>query len=332
MDPRDEFMHPVGEDRAWSESYYFNFYDGETGVGMFARMGFRANDGTVDGLCGIYLGGRHVAFIYARERLPEPYDTLRAGGLSLERREPFKRWGVKYSGPAQDIADDRVLITRRKERPADWFTPAHAEMDLTFEALNDPYYTPGSGLHGHFEQVGRVHGVVSVGDSRVAVDGFGVRDKSWGPRTWQAGNRPAGEQPKQAPVEDDATPRPFMHWFSLNFGPDLAIGSSCGRRGDEMRGGGWVWRDGQNFVLEDVLVTSTYDPGTILHDSLVLTGKDSGGKEHRVEGKLITVTATKIPMPGGGATFVNEGLARFETGGKVGYGIAEYWHSVKVDE
>ena len=25
MDKNDEFMHPPGEEKAWSESYYFNF-------------------------------------------------------------------------------------------------------------------------------------------------------------------------------------------------------------------------------------------------------------------------------------------------------------------
>lgn len=325
MDERDEFMHPLGEDRAWSESYYFNFHDPERGVGMFARMGFRANEGTVDGLCGVYLGGHRVAFIYARERIAD-YNDLRAGGLSLERMAPFKRWGIRYRGPAQDIADDRILITRRKERPANWFTPAEVTMDLNFAALNDPYYTPGSGAHGHFEQVGHVTGRVAVGNDRWNVDGFGVRDKSWGPRTWQGGG--GGPARPAAGLAEDAGPRPFVHWFSLNFGDNLAFGASCGRRGEEMRGGGWAWRDGKNLVLEDVSVTSTYEPGTILHRSLTMTGRDSGGAEHRIGGELITVTATKIPMPGGGATFVNEGLARFTLGGRIGYGIAEYWHAV----
>ncbi|MDZ7727348.1 MAG: hypothetical protein U5Q44_03655 [Dehalococcoidia bacterium] len=103
MDPNDDFMHPVGDDSAWSESYYFNFCDPRSEVGLFARMGFRANEGTVDGLMGIYLGGHRVAFIYGREQLPEPYDTLQAGGMSFDRREPFRTWGIRYDGPAQDI-------------------------------------------------------------------------------------------------------------------------------------------------------------------------------------------------------------------------------------
>ncbi|MCA3735322.1 MAG: hypothetical protein INE97_08290, partial [Phenylobacterium sp.] len=52
----DEAMHPTGEDRAWSESYYFNFVDPKTGVGMFTRMGFRPGNGWADALHAVYLG------------------------------------------------------------------------------------------------------------------------------------------------------------------------------------------------------------------------------------------------------------------------------------
>ncbi|HJP41159.1 MAG TPA: hypothetical protein QGF35_05585 [Dehalococcoidia bacterium] len=329
MDTRDEFTHPVGDHSAWSESYYFNFVDSDQEVGMFARMGFRANEGTVDGLCGIYLGGHRVAFIYSRERIGELSDDLRAGGLSLERVQPFRRWGIRYSGPAQDIGDDRVLVTRRKERPEGWFSPAEASMDLVFEGLNDPYYSPGGGEHGHFEQVGHVRGTLAVGGRSWTVDGHGVRDKSWGPRTWQGAGSDL-EEP-QADENQSEGPRPFMHWFSMNFGPDYAVGASCGRRNGEMRGSGWTWRDGKNLILGDITVTSEFEPGSILHNSLAFTGTDEEGVQHDIDGSLITVTATKIAMPGG-ATFVNEGLARFNAGGRTGFGIAEYWHAVSVGD
>ena len=57
----DEAMHPTGEDRAWSESYYFNFVDPKSGVGMFTRMGFRPGNGWADALHAVYLGGQRVA-------------------------------------------------------------------------------------------------------------------------------------------------------------------------------------------------------------------------------------------------------------------------------
>ena len=327
MDSRDETLHGAGDHPAWSESYYFNFYDPKSQVGMFARMAFRLNEGTVDGLMVLYLGGHRVAFTYTRERLDGPVKALKAGGLSLELEHPFKTWHVRYSGPAQDIADDRILVTRRKERPDGWFTPATVEMDLTFEGSIDPYYTldDAGGERNHFEQPGRVTGTVKVGDESWDVDGFGVRDKSWGPRTWQAG----GSSTSDTKTEQPAGPAPFVNWLSMNFGPSFAIGASCGLRDGVMRGAGWIQRDGMILALKDIRVESQFEPDSILHKSLVFTGTDEMGVEHRVEGELLTVTPTKIPMPGAGATFVNEGLARYTLDGQTGYGIAEYWHTVE---
>jgi hypothetical protein len=114
----------------------------------------------------------------------------------------------------------------------------------------------------------------------------------------------------------------------MNFGPDLAVGASCGLRDGVMQGAGWIYRDGRTMALNDIRVESEFEPDSILHKSLVFTGTDAEGQSHRIDGDLITVTPTKIPMPGAGATFVNEGLARFTKDGHTGYGIAEYWHAV----
>ncbi len=46
-----------------------------------------------------------------------------------------------------------------------------------------------------------------------------------------------------------------------------------------------------------------------------------------VDGTVLTICPTKIPRRDG-VTFVNEGLARFETEGRTGFGIAEHWHAV----
>ena len=114
----DENMHPTENDPAWSESYYFNFVDPESRLGMFTRMGFRPGSGWADALHVIYLSGKRVAFTYGRREIQadlSAYDgDLTAGSLTLECSEPHQRWQV---------------------------------------------------------------------------DGFGVRDKSWGPRDWGAGDR-----------------------------------------------------------------------------------------------------------------------------------------------
>lgn len=340
MNPDDERMHPVRAEPAWSESYYFNFVDPDSKLAMFTRMGFRPGDGWADGLHVVYLGGQRVAFTYGRRAIGgdlTQYDgDLCVGGLRLECMDPFGSWRISYDGDAQDIADAAIMLERSKLRPAGWFRPAHLRMAVEFAGLFPPHYA-GQGARGHFEQTGRVHGDIALDGVTHRVSGYGVRDKSWGPRDWGANQGgaataaaaagPAAAAVAAAPA--DAAPAPFVNWFSMNFGAGLAMGGACGRAADgAMRGTGWIQRDGITENLVDVLIETVYRPASILHTQIRLTGKVASGRAVVVDGSMLTVCPTKIPMPGG-ATFVNEGLAELRCDGLTGYGISEHWHMVR---
>jgi hypothetical protein len=115
----------------------------------------------------------------------------------------------------------------------------------------------------------------------------------------------------------------------MNFGADLALGGACGRTADGgFRGKGWIQRDGDTLELTEVTMTTTYDDGNpLLHETVRLTATDSAGATIAVDGTVLAICPTKIPRRDG-VTFVNEGLARFETDGRTGFGIAEHWHAV----
>ena len=326
----DENMHAVGDDPAWSESYYFNFVDPKTGIAMFTRMGFRPGSGWADGLHVVYLGGRRVAFTYGRRDIGtdlSAYDgDLRAGDLTIECVAPHEKWRIAYDGPAQDIRDAEVLLERSKLRPDGWFDPARLSMNLEFDCLTEPHYA-ASGERGHFEQSGRVTGQISLGNEAWQVEGYGVRDKSWGPRDWGAGSSSSASTPS---ATDDDSPKPFVNWFSMNFADRAALGGSCFRHADGVvRGEGWMLRDGKSLALKDVVIETVYKPDSIIHKSVVLTGTTEDGESIHITGDVSCVCPTKIPMPGG-ATFVNEGLARFDWDGLEGHGIAEHWHAVRL--
>lgn len=324
----DEQMHPVGDDPAWSESYYFNFIDPASKLGMFTRMGFRPGNGWADALHVVYLEGKRVAFTYGRRNIEHDltrYDgDLTAGDLTLICEVPHERWRLRYDGPAQDIADATILLERSKSRPDGWFTPANLTMDVAFDCLTEPHYA-ASGARGHFEQSGRVTGTIVLGDERWTVAGYGVRDKSWGPRDWGAGSRDS--MPKSS---ERSGPTPFVNWFSMNFGDYAAMGGSCFRHADGViRGEGWLQRGGHSGALKNVVIETDYEPDSLIHRAVRLTAETGDGEPIRIDGDVLSVCPTKIPMPGG-ATFVNEGLAEFRWGDRVGYGIAEHWHAVSL--
>ena len=76
-------------------------------------------------------------------------------------------------------------------------------------------------------------------------------------------------------------------------------------------------------------MTTEFDPSDpLLHTSVQLRATDSEGTEIVVDGTVLTICPTKIARRDG-VTFVNEGLARFETDGRVGFGISEHWHAVR---
>jgi hypothetical protein len=331
FDPADEYFHAVGEDRSWSESYYFNFTDPTLEIGAFTRMGFRPREGWADALHAVYLPGGRVAFTYGRRTdiTPEVVESMGAGDLAvadltLRRGEPFGSWGMVYSGDAQVMDDPTVMLAATKDRPADWCSVTPLAMDVTFTGAASPHYARG-GSQGHFEQTGQVRGTIVVGDERWEVEGFGVRDKSWGPRTWQAPSGSASKAAQPASVTQGC----FINWFSMNFGADVALGGTCGRVADgSMRGKGWIQRHGEVTELTEVTMTTVFDPSNpLIHTSVQLTAIDAGGDTVVVDGTVLTICPTKVPRRDG-VTFINEGHTRFVMDGQVGYGIAEHWHAV----
>jgi hypothetical protein len=331
----DELMHPVGEDRAWSESYYFNFVDPKTGIGMFTRMGFRPGNGWADALHAVYMGGERIAFTYSRRDivtdLTQYNGDLKVGGLTITCDEPFKRWRLQYDGPAQDIPDGAVLMIRGKARPEGWHTPSTLSMNVDFQGLTEPHFA-ARGAHGHFEQSGRFSGSLKLGADERAFDGHGVRDKSWGPRNWggsASSGGSSGSASAASRMSRPDAPNPFVFWFSMNFGAEMSMGGSCGRGADGViRGLGWIQEGDVHGELTDIVVeNTTFRPGSILHDTVTLTARKPDGRAIRIEGKVTGMVPTKIPFPGG-ATFVNEGLAEYTLDGRKGYGIAESWHNV----
>ncbi len=314
LDPHHDRQHPVEDDEAWSESYYFNAYDPASDSGFFTRIGVRPNEGTIDVSMHVWLpGGRFASYRHKREQTEMISSPLEVGGVTYRCLEEGKRW--------QLMTDGEGRVYERGERA---HRHARVQIEVQFDALTPLIGADGQGKDGagasaatrlstgkgHLEQSGRWTGWIQIDDERFdfGPEARGNRDKSWGPRRWGG--------PK------------MWRWFSINIGDDVHFGGIRIGTEDGDLHRGWVWKDGAHASVREWRVkTGTRDDG-VTQKTVDLTVVDSEGREHALRADVMRV------IPGGanpGGTIVNEGLAKWTHEGVTGYGIAEYLHQFHDD-
>ena len=317
----DDLMHPNTGESNFNESAYYNFYDPACRLGGFVRLGLRPNEGHGEMTVCLYPPDGSSAFMYARPKV-QTNERFDGAGLSFEVRTPFREHAIRYDGPVclmarpLDLMDPRRAFTENPHRPA--------TIELRYEGLS-----PGFGgepreerdgvlasvraeksgqefARGHLEQHGRAVGRVVIDGHEFPIDGFGLRDHSWGPRYWQA-------------------PR-YYRWLTMNFGADAGIAAALTvqRDGREVHGG-YVYRRGEaNRLLGRVEVESTYAGPERLHTGLVATLHPAdGGPPERVEGRVLSMVPLRNRRQGV-TTRIAEGLTEWRWGERTGYGWSEY--------
>lgn len=319
LDPADEYMHSLEEASNFNESMYFNVYDPEAGMGGFFRLGNRANEGYAEMTTCLYLPDGRVAFMFDRPRI-EHNDAFDAGGMRFEVVEPFTALKVTYSGRAVILDDPLVMANPRKAFTESPWTEVEASLDyygvspmMGGEPVNDdgsPLTEDLSGgfARGHYEQHVGARGSIRVGDEEWEIDGYGLRDHSWGPRYWQA---------------------PWYYrWLTMNFGDDAGfmvsrIVSQDGR----VRMGGVVFEDGAYTHVEHCEVDTEWAGEDTYHQRITATVR-AGGKEHIITGEVMSMVPlrNRRTTPDGEqlVTRISEGMTRWEWNGRTGYGLSEY--------
>lgn len=170
---RDDRFHPPPQpDPSWAETAWFAFAAPERRLGGTLYPLFRSSLGVCalgvavwdDTACEPWRAR------YARRlwHLPIPEGELtdfEIGGLHIRCLEPLSRYHVRYRD------GDRV------------------EIDLEYGALFGPYAPLVTPERGHLDQPCRVVGSVRLRDETIPIDGFEMRDRSWGPRDDQRRTR-----------------------------------------------------------------------------------------------------------------------------------------------
>ncbi len=319
LDPEDEYTHAVEAAENFNESMYFNVYDPAVRTGGFFRVGNRPNEGYAEVTTCLYLPDGSVGFMFGRPEI-SGNGAFDAGGMRFECHVPFEDLRVGYEGKVVlldnplDMADPRKGF---KENP--W---VDAAVELRYAGVSPMF---GGELVGdddkplaenpaqafaraHYEQHVAAKGTIRVGDDEWAVDGFGLRDHSWGPRFWQA------------PW--------FYRWLTANFGADFGfMVSIVASREGVRRMGGMVLSGGEYSMVDTVEIDTDWTAEGDYHDSIRVRAK-TWKKTYEIEGRVLSLVPlrNRRAAPDGTElmTRISEGLTEWSCEGRTGYGLSEY--------
>jgi hypothetical protein len=320
LTPEDDYLHAVEEASNFNESRYYNWFDDATGSGGWVRMGNRPNEAYAEMTACLYLPDGRIGFMFKRPEI-DGHTAHDAGGLRFEVVTPFECHRVTYDGKVCLLADPRQMTDPRAAFRENPYEPCH--IDLVVDAVGPPWggerrspegraapATTGMDAfaRGHTEQHTRSRGTIRVGDLKLTItDGLGLRDHSWGPRSWQSVW--------------------WYRWLTVNLGPDLGFscvvaGTEAGGRSvhgflyDVSRYGSPRW-----VPVREVDLTSQYDADWFPTTSRAIVSTDD--HTYEVEG---TVWST-IPLRNqraGLMTRITEGMTRWSCEGRRGSGLSEY--------
>jgi len=310
LEPVDEYMHELGPEPTFNESMYFNLYDPAHRLGAWFRIGNRANEGHAEMTVCLYLPDGRVGFMFRRADI-DSNDRFDAGGLRFEVEEPFERLTVRFAGKVVLLDEPTQMADPKRAFTENPYT--EASVAITYTRVSDmfggepdePHEKPGEEFaKGHYEQLVGATGTITVGDETWTVDGAGLRDHSWGPRTWQAPH--------------------YYRWLTANGGRDWGFMLSRIARpdgpGTRM---GFVWDDGVMHLCPDVELSTTWQGDDSYHQGVTFRLR-SGDAEWKGTGKVLNL----IPLRNrreGRVTRISEGLTEWTLAdGRVGYGLSEY--------
>ncbi|MGE0667247.1 MAG: hypothetical protein AB7O49_11880 [Sphingomonadales bacterium] len=321
LDPQDEYTHTPEAAKNYNESMYFNMYDPRQRIGGWFRIGNRPNENYAEMSLCLYLPDGKVAFIFKRADIANN-DAMDAGGMRIEVIEPFKRLKVSFDGDACLLADPHQMANPKKAFSENPMVKVAMSLDYTGvspmdggEIVNEDGSTLAldpekSFLRGHYEQHMRATGRIEVDRQSWDVSGFGVRDKSWGPRHWQAIS--------------------WYKWLPMNFGPDFGMVMTVTGTPDGKRASGMVFEDGRYWPIEDARIEAEFDEN-FYQKALTAWCRTEKG-EYRVDGKVLSLIPlrNRRTAPDGTMlhTRITEGMTEYRCNGKVGYGLSEFLDQV----
>jgi hypothetical protein len=316
LEPADEYCHEPDAATSYNESMYLNALDPARGVGAWFRLGNRVREGQAEMSCCVYLPDGRVGFMFKRPRI-ESNAALDAGGLCFEVVEPLRRLRLTYAGSLCVLARPRDMADPARAFRENPVVRAAVTLDCT--GLAPPYggrpvAADGAGAaadpaqsfaRAHYEQHVAIAGTIAVGDERWPIAGLGLRDKSWGPRFWQAIR--------------------WYRWLPISFGPDFGMVLTL-IGGERTREAGMVMHDGAYVPIRTARIESEWDADG--YQTALRAEAHTDTRRYEVTGRVRSLIPlrNRRTAPDGVAleTRITEGLTEYRCDGRVGWGLSEY--------
>lgn len=289
VDDADERLHAIGSPSPhWSDSLYFNAWDPATGTFLMTRMAVRPNEGVRTAGMLVWLDGV-PAWGYGRDLEGQPtsdWDVMAMGGMTYRMDQALQRWLVQLHD-----GDDQV----------------HLRFEGVTPCVDYGTEVPRAWAWGHYEQTCRVVGDLHVAGRRIAFDGWGQRDHSWGDRDW-AGLREWHWVTGFLLDPADGSLRRSFNVFEATQADGTVSQHGYLADGDEVHPVGAVQRDTDE--------TASRAPQSC---NLAVTGEHD-----RVVEITGLAAASEVPVrPHAGDTVVHEVPMRFRSDGLEGFGVYE---------
>jgi hypothetical protein len=224
LEPRDDLRHPLPAGPHARESLFYNLLLPDEGLMVFFYTWVDASNDA----------GHLFAVVGDRD---ERLAFSAADGVPVGARD-FDDWEVDGLG----VRHSQLLETAQLDFAADGVA-YHA----TFEALHEPFSyrdnedgCPSFLATDRFEQSGRVHGTLTLGQREIAFDTTAHRDHSWGDRDWDS-------------FQD-------WKWISAQAGDGLTLNVLLMHARGETTHHGYVYRDGAVVPVVDIRAKADYGP------------------------------------------------------------------------
>ncbi len=259
----DAFHDWDRNDPDWIETFWFGAWVPEARTTVYIYQWFRPVLGIYGGGCFVWDDSAHL-----------PWDI------------PFYRYEVnrplRFPVNLHDLSLDCGTTLRTVENGRIYdvaFARDDVSIDLRFVGTTPPDVIGpegvGSLFAGHIDQAGRYTGTIRLGARELAVDCYGIRDRSWGPRV----------------IGDDIRLN-YFHGQSANL---AFLGYSKPERMAETLFKGYLWRDGLTSPMAEGTRSTYYADGKL--DRIELVMVDTAGRGIEATGRPLN-TLVHEPYPG----------------------------------